>query len=47
MEKKDLNDTELGIPSKNTEVVRAQSAVSVMMFSPTEHTKQCTAMAKT
>jgi hypothetical protein len=47
MEKKDPNDNELGIPSKNTVVVHAQSAVSVMMFSPTEHPKQPTSMAKT
>jgi len=47
MEKKDPNDNELGIPSKNTEVVHAQSAVSAMMFSPTEHAKQPTSMAKT
>jgi len=47
MEKKDPNDTDLGILSKNTEVLHVQSAVSAMMFSPTEHTKQPTSMAKT
>jgi hypothetical protein len=33
MEKKDPNDTELGITSKYTKIVHAQSAVSAMMFS--------------
>jgi hypothetical protein len=47
MEKEDPNDTELGIPSKNTGVVNTQSSVSAMMFSPTEHAKQPTSMAKT
>jgi len=47
MENKDPNDTELGIPPKITEVVHVQSAVSAMMFSPTEHMKQPTSMAKT
>jgi len=35
------------IPLKNTEVVHAQSAVSAVMFSPIEHVKQPTSMAKT
>ena len=47
MEKKDPSDTDLRIPSKNTEVVHVQSAVPAMMFSPTEHAKQPTSMAKT
>jgi len=46
MEKKDQIDTELGIPSKNNEVVRGQGAVSAMMFSPTDHTKQPTSIVK-
>ena len=47
MEKKDPNDTEFGIPSTDTKVVHGQSAVSAMMFSPTEHAKQPTSIAKT
>jgi len=39
MEKKDPNDTELGIPSKNIKVAHARSAVSAMIFSRTEHAK--------
>jgi hypothetical protein len=46
MEKKDPNYTKLGVPSKNTEVVHVQSAVSAMLFSPTVHAKQPTSMAK-
>jgi len=46
MEKKDPIDTELWIPSKNTEVVHVQGAVSAMIFSPTDHTKQPTSIAK-
>ena len=44
---KDPNDSELGIPSKNTDVVHAQCGVSAMLFSPTKQAKQPTSIAKT